>query len=115
MVRGKASVFENFEEETRRKIARMQGNYGAISGLGMVKQKMGTLLSLFVKPFRLRNRTTYRAEDIYPPTAIERESIPTTFADDLGTLSPSARQSSIYSVSACLISFLALFVVFPRP
>ncbi len=46
----KASVFENFEEETRRKIARMHGNYGAISGLGMVKQKMGTRLSLFGKP-----------------------------------------------------------------
>ena len=47
----KASVFENFEEETRRKIARMHGNYGAMSGLGMVKQKMGTLLSLFGKAF----------------------------------------------------------------
>ena len=36
-------------------------------------------------------------------------------APDCPTLSPSARQSSIYNVSACLISSLALFVVFPRP
>ncbi len=46
-----ASVFENFEEETGRKITRMHRNQSAISGLGMLKQKMGALLSLFDKAF----------------------------------------------------------------
>jgi hypothetical protein len=53
-----------------------------------------------MNPLRFRNLTTSRAVGIDQPTAIDKVSTSTTFAEETGTCSPSAIQSSIYRESA---------------